>query len=194
MSPQYAFLRVPLIRRVVLLAPRSNVAKLGIILSDRNWNSLQTALPRHPSSYRHLLQRTCPIDHFSIFELSYPVTYPGCRSSYSAFCLQSAAVGYLDRSHARRTRPFSRKLNPYRWSVERKSPSSLFRTFTSTESIARAHATDIAVVAVESRNEKHSKSTRSCSNAIRSEKDRKDLPKPLTEIKTSDTESLRCHC
>lgn len=46
-----------------------------------------------------LYQRTWSIDHFSIFELSCPVTYPGRRSlclPYSAFV---GFMGYSDRSH-----------------------------------------------------------------------------------------------
>lgn len=46
-----------------------------------------------------LYQRTWSIDHFSIFELSCPVTYPGRRSlrlPYSAFV---GFTGYSNRSH-----------------------------------------------------------------------------------------------
>lgn len=171
------------------LRRKSNIARLEIILSNRNWNSLQTALPRHPSSYRHLLQQTLPIDHFSIFELSYPVTYPGRRFSYSAFV--AGSMGYSDRSHTRQSRPLSRKLNPYRWSVERKV---LFSALLPTaKSIAHTRQTLSLSLSVESRNGKRLKSARSYDNPV-GRIVGKDLPKPLTKIKTSDIESLRYHC
>lgn len=153
------------------LRRKSNIARLEIILSNRNWNSLQTALPRHPSSYRHLFQQTLPIDHFSIFELSYPVTYPSRRFSYSAFV--AGSMGYSDRSHTRQSRPLSRKLNPYRWSVERKVRVLFSALLPTAKSIARTRQTSSLSLSVGSRNGKRLKSARSHDSAILSEESKR---------------------
>lgn len=185
--------RVPLIR---------GAAACGVRATLRDWelyypteklelsaNSITT-----PSIFLSapLYQRTWSIDHFSIFELSCPVTYPGRRSlclPYSAFVEVSRVIRIV-RIHSPVASAFT-KIKSVSMKRQTQSPRVLSSALLPPVKIDRAYATDM-IVAVQSRHEKHLKSARSCSNAIRfGKKDRKDLRKPLTGKSRHQTQRAR---